>query len=97
VKMGAGAVLTHQPPDEKLHESTVSLVSDSVRMNKLFYEIAAKMKGGGRINCKTKISITNLLEYFKDSPDPTLKAITKNQQILLEAHKYTATHQKKKR
>jgi len=96
--MGASAATMSPPPEtDELHSKTVALAEDSVKMNKLFYEIAQKTRGAGRINCKTKISVNNLLAYFKDSPDSTLKSLAKNQQIFLEAHKHVSMAQKQKK
>jgi hypothetical protein len=75
-------------PDATVKASVFALSDDLKAMDKLFYEIAGK-GDAGRINCKTKISLPNLLNYFKENPDLSLISISKNQNVLIEAHKYT--------
>jgi len=75
-------------PDENLQKDVVNIAKDVEAMDKLFYDIAG-MGDNGRINCKTKISVPNLLNYFKAQPDKSLNAISNNQNVLIEAHKYT--------
>ena len=57
--------------------------SDTKLMDRLFADIAAKMEPG-KINCKTKISILNLLKYFKDKPDSSLKHLLYADQVWLK-------------
>lgn len=64
-------------------------LADSKKMDSLFTEIASKAKEG-TINIKTRINLTNILNYFSDHPDKLFAKFVKNKSVLISAYKFTS-------
>lgn len=88
--MGASAAIGIKQ-DAVEQSAFVELINDKSKMKVLFMEIVHSQEEG-RINLKNRISIGNLLRYFRnDNPKlhPVFKSWSKQAEVMIEAHKHS--------